>query len=66
MRPLARLALVLGLLASLLGLPRRAHAGYCLNDPNGNGTYLRWPGASVSYHINTGTLSGFPGGAAAR
>src|SRR5207249_1436675 len=46
-------------------LPKVAHAGYCLNDPQTNRTFTHWPNHTLTFKINSASLAN-AGGAAAR
>src|SRR5437899_241599 len=49
---------------ALCALPKVAHAGYCLSDPQANGTYTHWPNHTVTFKVNSATLAGAGGDAA--
>jgi len=52
-------------LLALSALPKVAHAGYCLNDPQHDSSFTHWPNHTVTFKINSASLAN-AGGAAAR
>src|SRR5262245_22896952 len=55
----------LAFLIALCALPKVAHAGYCLNDPQHDRSFTHWPNHTVTFKINSASLANV-GGTAAR
>ena len=49
------------LILALCALPKLAHAGYCLKDPESNHTFIHWPQGQVRFTINSSTLTNVGG-----